>query len=101
MKFQISFRSLQIDWQLCYQIAKFVANFGRTKQILESNRQKLFESHCNTGFILKQGGYDFTVVLYKKLPEDLSSGTAEFEGVGTVEVQKSSHFSLSGTVPCK
>ena len=47
VKFTTSFRSSWFDWQLRNEIAKFVGNFGTSKQTSEHIRQKLCETLCN------------------------------------------------------
>ena len=46
-----------------------------------------------------QGGYRFEISLSERLPDNVSSGMAEFEGVGTVALKKSNAFTLFGFVP--
>ena len=62
MKFQISFRSSQIDWQLRYHIAKTAANFRSSEQISESDRQKLFETHCKRETVHKMAALSKLVI---------------------------------------
>ena len=40
----------QLHWQLCNQIAKFVANFGNSEKTSKPIRQKLCETLCNRPF---------------------------------------------------
>lgn len=46
-----------------------------------------------------QGGYYFEIFLSEPLPDNDSSGTAEFEGVGTAVVTKLNPCKLVGVVP--
>lgn len=46
-----------------------------------------------------QGGYRFDISLSEPLPDNVSSGMAEFEGVGTVALIKLNAFNFSGFVP--
>ena len=45
VKFTISFLSLQFDWQLGIEIAKFMVNFGNLKWTLETVFVKSFVKH--------------------------------------------------------
>lgn len=46
-----------------------------------------------------QGGYRFDISLSEPLPDNVSSGNAEFEGVETVPLIRVNPFKLSGFVP--
>ena len=46
-----------------------------------------------------QGGYYFDISLSEPLTDNVSSGMAEFEGVGTVALTKLDPFKLFGFVP--
>ena len=46
-----------------------------------------------------QGGYPFNISLSEPLPNNVSSGMAEFQGVGTVALTKKNSVTLSGFVP--
>ncbi|XP_015770049.1 PREDICTED: uncharacterized protein LOC107348498 isoform X4 [Acropora digitifera] len=46
-----------------------------------------------------EGGYPFNISLSEPLPNNVSSGIAEFQGVGTVALTKKNSVTLSGFVP--
>lgn len=46
-----------------------------------------------------QGEYGFCILLSEPLPDNVSSGMAEFQGVETAGLFKSNSFNLSGFVP--
>ena len=46
-----------------------------------------------------QGDYRFCIVLTEPLPDNVSSGMAEFEGIETAALLKSNSFNLSGFAP--
>ena len=50
-------------------------------------------------FFSYQGGIPFKITLARPLPHDVLSCVAEFEGVGTVTLEKDNPFTLSGCVP--
>ena len=50
-------------------------------------------------FFLYQGRNPFKISFATPLPDNVLSGVAEFEGVGTVTLEKDNPFTLSGCVP--
>ena len=50
-------------------------------------------------FFFYQGQYPFNISLTEPLPDDVTSGMAEFEGVGTVTLKKMNPYTFSGFVP--